>query len=70
MKNSNGQDSQYRYLHLDPTLLRTRTSNTLINLLLRCRDFVDEELQSRIDYVVKKKENETMRVTPSKRRKA
>ena len=70
MKNSNGQGSHYRYLHLDPTLLRTRTSNTLINLLLRCRDFVDEELQSRIDYVVKKKENETMRVTPSKRRKA
>ena len=55
MKNSNGQDdSRYRYLHLDPTLLRTRTSNTLINLLLKCYESVDEDLQNRIDYVIKR----------------
>ena len=69
MKNSNGQnDSRYRYLHLDPTLLRTRTSNTLINLLLKCYESVDEDLQNRIDYVIKKRESEMMRVAPSRRR--
>lgn len=69
MKNSNGQDdSRYRYLHIDPTLLRTRTSNTLINLLLKCYESVDEDLQNRIDYVIKKRESEMMRVAPSRRR--
>jgi len=69
MKETNGQKFKFRMMHLDQTLLRTRTSNTLIDLLIKCRKFVDDDLQERIDYVVQKRKDEVARVEPARRKK-
>jgi|TARA_Y100000296_G_C5007838_1_gene173553 hypothetical protein len=61
---------KYRLMHLDPTLLRTKTSATLIRLLQKCRKSVDEDTQGRIDYVLQKRKEENKRVSPTRRRKA
>jgi hypothetical protein len=59
---------KYRMMHLDPTLLRTKTSTTLIKLLQKCRKSVDEDTQGKIDYVIQKRKEENKRVSPSRRR--
>ena len=69
MKETNGQKFKFKMMHLDQTLLRTRTSNTLINLLIKCRKFVDDDLQEMIDYVIQKRKDEVARVEPARRKK-
>ena len=69
MKETNGQKFKFRMMHLDQTLLRTRTSNTLIDLLIKCRKFVDDDLQERIDYVVQRRKDEIARVEPARRKR-
>ena len=69
MKETNGQKFKFRMMHLDQTLLRTRTSNTLIDLLIKCRKFVDDDLQEMIDYVIQKRKDEVARVEPARRKK-
>ena len=61
MRVSNKIDPVFNFMHIDPTLIRTRTCQTLIEILIACRDSVEEDLQNRIDYVVDAREKETGR---------
>jgi|TARA_B100000424_G_scaffold196076_1_gene153397 hypothetical protein len=61
MRVNDNTDPVYNFMHIDPTLIRTRTCQTLIEILLACRNFVDEDLQSRIDHVASTREKEMER---------
>jgi hypothetical protein len=55
-------------LHLDSTLLRTRTVNTILKVLIKCRKTsTDENVNEAIDYILKKRDMELERTILIKR---
>lgn len=55
-------------LHLDSTLLRTKTVGTILKVLTKCRQTsTDEKLNDIIDYILKKRDMELERTILIKR---
>jgi len=51
-------DPEFNFMHIDPTLIRTRTCKTLLNILAACHNSVDKDLKTRIDYVINLRKKE------------